>query len=358
MRRRIVFFVGLMVMCAFMFAESTGIRLFQEGKTREAIPALEEEIQNGDVSDNTYNYLGIAYFKSGDYDKALDAFERGLQSPISDVKQLYFNEGNVAFVKGDYSMAEACFSLALAVSPQMYNALLNRANARLMLEKYDLSLKDYTDFIAACPDDVQNEKITALISYIEEQIAFETEEKRLLAEEYAAFEAENRRVEEEAARKEAERTEEEEKKRLSEEAMQRKILEDMANSLQTKIDDENAEMESESSYEQVNEGELNEIQETDVHLENEQNEEVELNDEKVWELELKNEESEKHDLNYEHIKENELKGEGNEQDTLPELNYEQVLEAELKDEETAENQMNDKQGKESEANYEKVIEGE
>ena len=73
---------------------------------------------------------------------------------------------------------------------------------------------------------------------------------------------------------------------------------------------------------------------------------------------VKNEESEKHDLNYEHIKENELKGEGNEQDTLPELNYEQVMEAELKDEETAENQMNDKQGKESEANYEKVIEGE
>lgn len=355
--RRIVFFVWLMVN-ALVFAESVGVRLFQEDKMVEAISALEKEIQNGDISDNTYNYLGIAYFKIGYYDKAIDAFERGLKSPVSDVKQLYFNEGNVAFVKGDYSMAEACFSLALEVSPEMYDALLNRANARLMLEKYDLSLKDYKDFIAACPDDVQNEKITTLVSYIEEQIAFEAKEKRLLAEEYAAFEAENRRVEEEAARKEAERTEEEEKKRLAEEAMQRRILEDMANSLQTNIDDENSDAESEAKYEQVNEGELSEMQEKDVHLEDEQNEEFELNDEKVWELELKNEESERHDLNYEQIKEGELKVEGSEQDTLPELNYEQVMEAELKDEENAENQLNDGQSAENETNYERVIEGE
>ena len=354
--RRIVFFVGLLFLSA-SYAESKGESLFQEGKFLEAIPVLEEEIQNGVVSADTYNYLGIAYLKNEDYDKAIDAFERGMQSPVSDVKQLYFNEGNVAFIKGDYTLAEMCFSLALEASPEMYTALLNRANARLALAKYNLALKDYTDFITACPEDEQIEKINAMVSYIKEQIAFEEDERRLLAEEYAAFEAENRRVEEEALRKAEEKTLEEEKKRLAEEEMQRRILDDMSNSLQTEIEEENTE--NELGYEQVNETELSDEQSVDAG-EKDEREELELEDEQVRELEWENERAEKNDERYEQIEESELKPESDAQNVMPELDYEHVIEVDLagEGEEGAESDWNDKSPVENELNYERVIDSE
>ena len=47
-----------------LYAQSKGEALFKENKAKEAAEVLEYEILNGQVSANTYNFLGLAYYQT------------------------------------------------------------------------------------------------------------------------------------------------------------------------------------------------------------------------------------------------------------------------------------------------------
>lgn len=236
--------LNVFVFSAFLcFAESEGEKLFKTNRPSEAVALLEQDIKNGNVSADTYNFLGLAYFQLGDYQKSIEVFEAGLKSSVSNRKLLSFNEGNVAYASGDYAKAESCYSLALVASPNFYGALLNRANARLMAQKYPDCLADYKRFVAEQPDDPQTPEIYRLISYLEEEIQRQEEEAIRLAEEQKRLEEENRRLQEELARQKAEQeaaeaerkareAAEEAARKAAEEERRRKLLEEVANSLQ------------------------------------------------------------------------------------------------------------------------------
>ena len=215
-----------------LFAETDGEKLFKMNDPTGAVPLLEKDAASGNVSSDTFNYLGLAYFQLGEYKKSMDAFERGRKIPQSNKKLLYFNQGNVAYASGDYDTAETCYSFALAASPEFYDSLLNRANSRLMMKKYKECLPDYKKYVEVLPDDPQSDNIRKLISYLEEEIQHQIEEEARLAEEQRRLEEENRRLQEELARKEAERLAREAELRAQEEERRRKLLEDVANSLQ------------------------------------------------------------------------------------------------------------------------------
>lgn len=215
-----------------LYADTDGVRQFKANNPSGAVVLLEDEIKNGDISIDTYNFLGLSYFQLGEYAKAIDAFERGMKASVADRKQLCYNEGNVAYASGDYEKAESCFSLAVAVSPQMYQAVLNRANSRLMQKKYEDALSDYRTYVAAVPDDPQRDDILRLVSYLEEQLVFEEQEKIRLAEEQKRLAEENERMQAELARREAEKAALEAERQAAEAERRRKLLEDVANSLQ------------------------------------------------------------------------------------------------------------------------------
>lgn len=217
---------------SFLFAESEGERLFKTNNPGGAVSLLEKDISDGNISADTYNFLGLAYFQLGQYDKAIDAFERGMSSGISNRKLLSFNEGNVAYAAGNYSKAESCYSLALAASPDFYSALLNRANTRLMMKKYSESLDDYRRFVLEQPDDSQAPEIQRLIGYLEQEIQRQEQESLRFAAEQKRLEEENKRLQEEMIRRKAEQEALEAERRAAEEERRRKLLEDVANSLQ------------------------------------------------------------------------------------------------------------------------------
>lgn len=225
------------------FSDSEGEKLFKTNNPGSAVTVLEQEIANGQVGPDTYNFLGLSYYQLGDYAKAMEAFEKGMKSGSGNRKLLAFNEGNVAYQAEDYSKAESCYSLALAASPDFYGALLNRANARLMARKYQECLVDYRRFVEEQPEDSQTPEIRRLIAYLEEEIKRQEEEAQRLAEEQRRLEEENRRVQEEIARQKAEQEAQEAARRAAEAAAEaerkaaeeerrRKLLEDVANSLQ------------------------------------------------------------------------------------------------------------------------------
>jgi len=165
---------------------SRGESLFKENNAKDAVQVLEYEILNGQVSENTYNFLGLGYYQLGEYEKSLDAFKRGIKAQPENTKLLSYNLGNSYYALKDYNSAIDSYSQALKADPLFYDALLNRANAILMAGQLKTAREEYIDFINKAPDNPQRERIELLIKALEEEIARREEEARLLAEQNKA----------------------------------------------------------------------------------------------------------------------------------------------------------------------------
>ena len=57
---------------------SKGETLFKENNAADAVQVLEYEILQGQISENTYNFLGLGYLQLEQYEKSIDAFRRPL----------------------------------------------------------------------------------------------------------------------------------------------------------------------------------------------------------------------------------------------------------------------------------------
>lgn len=192
---RRIFTVIFVLFGTYLFAQnggasngglSRGETLFKENNAKDAVQVLEYEIMNGQVSENSYNFLGLGYYQLGEYDKSIDAFRRGLRVQPENAKVLSYNMGNTYYALKDYTSAATCYSDAMKAEPRFYEALLNRANALLMAGQLVSAKDDYIDFIGKCPDDPQRERIELLIKALEEAIARREEEARMLAEQNKA----------------------------------------------------------------------------------------------------------------------------------------------------------------------------
>lgn len=229
--KKSIFFL-LFLISSMCFAETEGEKLFRTNKPQEAALKLEKEIADGSASIDSYNYLGLAYFQLSDYERAISAFERGLKIPGTDKKILSFNEGNAYYSIGNYKKAANCYSLALAVDSNFTKALLNRGNSYLMSKDYDKVIEDYELFLVKEPEDIQRpqiEEILALLRRHQQEVA-EAEERAKEEAERIAKEEELLQQELERQRIEQERFEEE--IRIAEEERRRKLLEEVATSLQ------------------------------------------------------------------------------------------------------------------------------
>ncbi len=169
-----------------IYAQSQGESLFKENKPKEAVQVLENEILNGLVTANTYNFLGLGYYQLGEYAKSIDAFNRGIAAQPTLAKTFLYNQGNSYYALKDYTSAIRCYSDVLKDNPTFYDALLNRANALLMASQLKDARTEYIDYIAKCPNDPQRPEIEKLIKALEEEIVRREEEERLFAEQNKA----------------------------------------------------------------------------------------------------------------------------------------------------------------------------
>lgn len=165
---------------------SKGETLFKENNAADAVQVLEYEILQGQVSENTYNFLGLGYFQLEEYEKSIDAFRRGISKQPENKKLLSYNMGNTYYAMKDYDNAIELYSQSIQADSFFYEAILNRANAMLMADRLVSAKEDYELYIQKCPDDVQRERIELLIKALEEELARREEEARLLAEQNKA----------------------------------------------------------------------------------------------------------------------------------------------------------------------------
>mgnify|MGYP003441915246 CR=1 FL=1 len=100
----VVFFIlfNSLICFAQVTSVSPGEKLFLENKPRDAVILLEGEINQENVNPKLFNYLGLAYYQIGEYDKSVAVFAKGLSTPGTNKKILSFNQRNYYFAIKDY----------------------------------------------------------------------------------------------------------------------------------------------------------------------------------------------------------------------------------------------------------------
>jgi tetratricopeptide (TPR) repeat protein len=158
-----------------------GEALFVQNKPKDARPLLESALNDDPGNEMTYLYLGIIYQQLGDVQKAIDILDRGLSIASAYKELFYYNMGNDHFSRKDYALAEEMYSRAVSSKKDFPPAYLNRANARMQLQKQDDALADYTLFLQLAPTDTQRPNIEKVMAMIR-QAQVEKENARLAEE--------------------------------------------------------------------------------------------------------------------------------------------------------------------------------
>ncbi len=209
-----------------------GEQLFSRNKPHDAIPLLEQALlaQNGNPS--VYNYLGLSYYQTGQMQKALDTFLNGTQKAGTNKRVLYYNAGNTAFAMGLLLEAENYFSLCSIADPSFAQALLNRANTRIRLQKLDEAAEDYTAYLQINPLSPQADEISKLLLLLSAEIDNKKLEEERLAQEAQRVKEEEMRIAEELALQKAEQDRLAAEKAAADAERRRILMEEIAASLQ------------------------------------------------------------------------------------------------------------------------------
>ncbi len=186
-----------------------GERLFRENKPAEAAPLLYQASLRDGTDPRVFIYLGLCYQQLGRYDDAITTFMKGTSARGSDKRALFFNAGNIYFLRKSYHEAEQMFTRSIDSDSAFAPAYLNRANSRLQMDQPDRALSDYTVYLMLDPATPQKERIQELVRLLSAEVMAREEAARRAEAERLASEAEKERLAQEAvaqaARLEAER---------------------------------------------------------------------------------------------------------------------------------------------------------
>lgn len=179
---RIVFCLFFLLFAGVVFAESEGGALFRQNKPEEAIPILERDIAAGTAEAEDYNFLGLSYYQTGDWEKSVAAFEAGLLVSGTNKRILAFNAGNSCYGAGEFEKAEGYYSLAIIADSTFKEAILNRANTKFRMDKLSEAVEDYELFERTAPDDENIPLVQEMILLLRAEIRKREENARLEAE--------------------------------------------------------------------------------------------------------------------------------------------------------------------------------
>jgi len=170
-----------------------GIDLFMDNKPVEAVPFLENALQQNPADTDLYMYLASCYEQLGNYEAALQTYRDALENTKTRKADFYYNMGNTLQQLGRYQDALESYGDAIERDRNLARAYLNRANVFVREFDFSRALADYRVYLSLNPNSPQRENIEKMISLLSEKI---------VAAEKARLEEERRRQEEERRRQE------------------------------------------------------------------------------------------------------------------------------------------------------------
>lgn len=182
---------------------------FDEGKAflalerpDKAVMSFNKAFNEENCPKDIYLYIGVAYLKLGMYVQAIENFAKGKNKDVANFYVYSFNMGNAFFAQNRFYDAEISYTEALSTGVSYPQAILNRANTRMKLERYAFALEDYKEYLGLLPDDEQAPEIKRMIVALElTKKEDEAEKARILQEATRLAEESMRKAEEERQRK-------------------------------------------------------------------------------------------------------------------------------------------------------------
>lgn len=207
---------AVLIFFTFTAANTATQDFFEDGKKflaadypDKAVSLLyQASIQPGAPQD-IFLYLGVGYLRMGKYADAIVWLEKGKKNDIINSHLYSYNMGIAFFSQNRLTEAEAAFSQALDSASSYSPAVLNRANTRVNLGNFAGALEDYKKYLVLEQESPCRTQVIKMIAALEQSAA---------EADNAAIMADTVRLAEEA-------------RLASEEARQKKLLEDVNSSL-------------------------------------------------------------------------------------------------------------------------------
>jgi tetratricopeptide (TPR) repeat protein len=117
-------------------ALSTGITLFQDGKTEKAIAAFKTAAAYNPGFSEAYKYMGVAYAKLGNLEEAIKAYKKPVQIDPSST-EARTDLANAYIDNKQYDEAEVQFNEIIKLNPRESNAYYSLGQLDLQTGKYD-----------------------------------------------------------------------------------------------------------------------------------------------------------------------------------------------------------------------------
>lgn len=203
---KILLFILIFV---FISVNLYSISFFEEGKAflaserpDRAIMSFNKAFNEENYPNDIYLYVGIAYLRLGMYVQAIENFAKGKNKDVANFYIYSFNMGNAFFAQNRFYDAEMSYSEALSSGVSYPQAILNRANARMKLQRYAFALDDYKEYLNLLPNDEQASEIRRMIEALElAKKEDDAEKARILQEATRLAEDSMRKAEEERQKK-------------------------------------------------------------------------------------------------------------------------------------------------------------
>lgn len=185
-------------------ALTEGKKFLLNNQPNKAVQLFYKALSDGKTDPKIHLYIGVCYIQLGKYADAEQQLLTGKETDASGRYLYWYNLGNVYFLQSRFTEAEEAYTAALAARSAYPQAVLNRANTYIKLEKYAEALQDYTFYLNLEPTASQRSAIQRMVSLLkaelqEAELARMQEEAQVLAEkaERQAAEARYRKLQDE-----------------------------------------------------------------------------------------------------------------------------------------------------------------
>jgi protein O-mannosyl-transferase len=120
-----------------------GTTLFYQGEIQESLYHYDEAAKIAPNDPDAYLNRGIVYTKLGQYQNALEDFNKAIElKPSRDIEMFYNKRGNVYLETGRYQKAIDDFNKAVFLNPEYADAYGNRASSYLNQGNKELGCQD------------------------------------------------------------------------------------------------------------------------------------------------------------------------------------------------------------------------
>ncbi|URA10970.1 tetratricopeptide repeat protein [Thermospira aquatica] len=153
--------IAILLMSAGEDVFEKGLGFYKEKKFLLAIGAFRNAAELGNKDPKLYLLLGNSYVGIDDYDKAIESYQKGLQSglPLAYYGVYYFNLGYTYGLKKLYQQAVVTFDQALAYDTNLTHAYWYKGMLYYKMRDRTNTIREWETYLVVNPTGPQSDNI-------------------------------------------------------------------------------------------------------------------------------------------------------------------------------------------------------